>query len=79
MIAQPHVPLTDVPLGRRVRIRQLNSQPEVCSRLRELGFCENAVIRCINKGNGNIICEVCNTRVGLNQLVASCIVVSSFE
>jgi ferrous iron transport protein A len=74
-----HLSLSDVPVGRRVRIAQLSSQPETCSRLRELGFCENAVIRCVNKASGNIICEVCNTRIGLNQLVASSIYVSSFE
>lgn len=72
-------PLTEVPVGRRVRIAKLSAQPEMCSRLRELGFCENAVLRCVNKGNGNIICEVCNTRVGLNHLVAGAIFVSSLE
>ena len=76
---QGHVQLTDIPVGQRVRIAQLNSHPETCNRLRELGFCENAIIRCVNNGNGNIICEVCNTRVGLNQLVASAIVVSAVE
>lgn len=74
-----HLSLTDVPIGQRVRIRQLNSQPDFCMRLREMGFCENAVVRCVSKGSGTIICEVCNTRIGLNQLVASSIVVSSFE
>lgn len=72
-----HIALSDVPVGQRVRIAQLRSQPETCSRLREMGFCENAVIRCINKGNGNIICEVCNTRVGLNRIIAQAIVVTS--
>ena len=71
--------LTDVPIGQRVRIRQLKSQPDLTMRLREMGFCENAVIRCINKGAGAIICEVCNTRIGLNRLAASSIVVSSCE
>lgn len=79
MSVHAQLSLTDVPVGTRVRIRQLNSQPELCSRLREMGFCENAVIRCINKGSGNIICEVCNTRIGLNQIVANSILVSSFE
>lgn len=69
--------LTDVPVGRRVRIAQLKSQPETCMRLRELGFCENAIVRCVHKGGGNIICEVCNTRIGLNQLIADSIYVSS--
>jgi len=71
--------LTDVPIGSRAQIRHINSRPEDCLRLRELGFCENAVIRCINKGSGNIICEVCNTRVGINLMVANSIFVSSFS
>ena len=74
-----HLPLTEVPVGQRVRIAQLNSHPDTCNRLRELGFCENTIIRCLNNGNGNIVCEVCNTRIGLNKLVASSIFVSSFE
>jgi ferrous iron transport protein A len=72
-------PLTEVPIGKRYRIAQLRSQHETCSRLREMGFCENAVVRCVNKGNGNIICEVCNTRIGLNHLVASAIFVTALQ
>jgi ferrous iron transport protein A len=71
--------LIDVPIGTRVRIAHLNSHAEACSRLRELGFCENTIIRCVNKGSFNIICEVCNSRVGLNHAVASAIFVSAFE
>lgn len=72
-------PLTEIPIGKRFRIARLHSQPETCSRLREMGFCENAVVRCVNKGNGSIICEVCNTRIGLNHLMASAIFVSALE
>ena len=80
MSTQPHLQLAEVPIGRSVRIRQLwDSQPAVSARLRDLGFCENAIVRCVNKGSGNIICEVCNTRVGLNFSIASNIFVSSFE
>ena len=71
--------LIDVPIGTTVRIAHLNSPPEACLRLRELGFCENSIIRCVNRGSGNIICEVCNSRVGLNHAVASAIYVSTFE
>ncbi len=70
-------PLTEIALGKKATIRQLTSQPELCTRLRELGFCENAVVRCVNRASGSIICEVCNTRVGLNHLIASSIYVSS--
>ncbi|MBM2839559.1 MAG: Ferrous iron transport protein [Bacteroidetes bacterium] len=70
--------LANAPLRRPVRIREIQSHPDVCVRLRELGFCENAVIRCLNKGNGNVICEVCNTRLGINNLLASTISVFTF-
>ncbi len=60
-------------------VEQLRSQPEICTRLRELGFCEKAVVRCLSKAHGNLICEVCNTRIGLNAAIASSIFVSHFE
>lgn len=71
--------LSDVPVGTRVRIRHLKSHPDVSHRLREMGFCENTIIRCVNKGYGNIICEVFDTRVGLNRGLAGDIVVTRFE
>lgn len=70
--------LANAPLRRPVRIREIQSHPDVGVRLRELGFCENAVIRCLNRGNGNVICEVCNTRLGINNLLASTISVFTF-
>ena len=63
--------------GTTVRIQQLNSHPETCQRLRELGFCENAMVRCVTNGSSQLICEVCNTRVGLNHSVAKAIIVSA--
>ncbi len=71
--------LSETPVGKRVRIHQLESKPEVCHRLRELGFCENAIVRCVVNGEGNLICEVCNTRIGLNHSIAKEIIVSAFE
>ncbi len=71
--------LTEIPVGKRVKIYRLESQPEVCHRLRELGFCENAVIRCVTSSSSQLICEVCNSRVGLHHSIAKDIVVTSFE
>ncbi|MEW6509909.1 MAG: FeoA family protein [Bacteroidota bacterium] len=71
--------LNDAPLGMRVRIHALTSRPEISTRLRELGFCENAIVRCLTRGYGNIICEVYNTRVGLNSGLAGGIHVSQCE
>jgi len=71
-----HMTLIDVPIGTRVRIRRLASRPEISTRLRELGFFEDAIVRCVMKGYGNIICEVHNTRVGLDSGLARGIHVS---
>jgi len=71
--------LSEIPAGRYVRIHQLQSQPDVCFRLRELGFCENAIVRLVVNGEGNLICEICNTRIGLNHALADDIIVSQFE
>jgi ferrous iron transport protein A len=68
--------LSDAPIGRRFYIQQLGSAPEVCTRLREMGFCENAMVRCISRNGVCLICEVCNTRIGLNSAIAEDIVVS---
>ena len=79
MSPQARMTLTEAPVGSRVRIHHLHPQAEVSTRLREMGFCENAMIRCITKGNGTIICEVSNTRIGLGSRVADNIVVSPSE
>jgi len=63
--------------GTTVRIQQLNTHPETCKRLRELGFCENTMVRCVTNGSSQLICEVCNTRIGLNHSVAQTIIVSA--
>ncbi|MGA7161145.1 MAG: FeoA domain-containing protein [Bacteroidota bacterium] len=71
--------LNEIPAGRLVRIHRLQSQPDICFRLREMGFCENAIVRLVVNGEGNLICEVCNTRIGLNHALADDIIVAPFE
>jgi Fe2+ transport system protein FeoA len=73
------LPLSEAPVGTRVRIRRLSTSPEVSRRLRELGLCEHAVVSCVLKGHGNIICAVQNTRIGIDHRLASQIVVSASE
>jgi Fe2+ transport system protein FeoA len=73
------VPLSEAPLGRRVRINRLSTSPEVSRRLRELGLCEHAIVSCLLKGHGNIICAVQNTRSGIDRGLARTIVVSAAE
>lgn len=67
--------LAEAPVGMFVRIHLLQSSPQVCQRLRELGFCENAVIRCMVNNEENLICQVCNARVGLTREIARDILV----
>ena len=71
--------LSDAPLGKSVRISRLRSRPEVSVRLREMGFCEDALVRCVMKSHGNIICEILNTRVAMNGRLAGDILVSPSE
>ena len=72
--------LAETPAGSAVRIRSLrHPRLEIAARLRELGLCENAVVRCLIRGNGNMICEVRNTRIGLDNRLASSILVTSTE
>jgi len=71
--------LAHVPAGTTVRVSHLNSHPETCHRLRELGFCENALIRCVSNGATQLICEICNTRVGMNRAIAQAIFVMPIE
>jgi Fe2+ transport system protein FeoA len=71
--------LADAPLGKSVRISRLRSRPDISIRLREMGFCENAVVRCVMKSHGNIICEILNTRIAMNGRLAGDILVSPSE
>ncbi len=79
MNAKSQLTLREVPVGRKARIRHLHAEARVSTRLRELGFCENAVVRCVMKSHGNIICEIYNTRIGINNLLANDILVTPFE
>jgi len=76
MFMRSSVSLLDAPIGKNMFVRSLTSYPDICVRLRELGFCENAAVRCITRNNVCLICEVCNTRIGLNTAVAGTIFVS---
>ncbi len=60
--------------GSSLRILRLEGRPEVCRRLREMGFNENTVVRCLQAGQ-NCICQVQHARVGLSAQLARQIVV----
>lgn len=60
--------------GSSVRILRLEGQPELCSRLREMGFSENSVVRCLQTGAA-CICQIRHSRVGLSGQLARQILV----
>ena len=69
-------PLSQVKAGVAVRIKQLSAVPEVSHRLRELGFCEEQRIKLLSR-HGNIICQVCNARLGISAQLAETIIVET--
>ena len=72
--AEPLCPLNHVPPGTLVRIKQLSATPEMAGRLREMGFCEEQRIKLLQK-HTNVICQVCNARLGISTKLAETILV----
>ncbi len=62
-------PLNRVKAGTAVRIKQLSASPEVCHRLREMGLGEEQRIKLIGH-QSNVICQVCNMRLGISSQLA---------
>ena len=60
--------------GSAVRIKQISAPPEILHRLRELGFCEEQQIRLVSRQT-NLICQVCNARLGISTQLAETILV----
>ncbi len=67
-------PLSKVKAGVAVRIKQLSATPEVTHRLREMGFCEEQKIKLLSRQT-NLICQVCNARLGISSRLAEKIIV----
>ena len=67
-------PLSLVKTGVAVRIKQLCAAPAVASRLREIGFCEDQIIRLLTSQT-NYICQVCNARLAISAKLAQAIMV----
>ena len=65
-------PLSEIGPGVFVRIKQLSASPEISSRLREMGFCEEQRVRLLSR-NSNLICQVCNARLGISTQLAGLI------
>lgn len=69
-------PLSQVRAGVSVRIKQVFASPEITSRLREMGFCEDQKVRLISR-HTNIICQVCHARLGISTKLADKIMVET--
>jgi Fe2+ transport system protein FeoA len=67
-------PLAHCLAGTSARIKRLSLTPEVAERLREMGVFEEQEVRLVLKGN-NLICKVCNARVGISKRLAEQILV----
>ena len=67
-------PLSRVKTGVAVRIKQLCAAPEVQARLREIGLCEDQIIKLVTS-QANFICQVCNARLAISAQLAQLILV----
>jgi Fe2+ transport system protein FeoA len=67
-------PLSRVKAGVAVRIKQLCAAPEVQERLRDIGLCEDQIIRLLTSQT-NFICQVCNARLAISEQLARLIMV----
>jgi len=72
------IDLTQVGAGREVRVSRLDCAPGTCQRLREMGFCENALVKKI-RGGADLVCWVCGTRVALSARLARQILVETVD
>ena len=68
-------PLNRVRAGETVVVKQLNGSPEMNQRLREMGFGEEQRVRVITLQT-NLLCQVCNSRLGLSARLAELILVA---
>jgi Fe2+ transport system protein FeoA len=67
-------PLTHVKAGTVVCVKQLAGAPEIRVRLRELGFGEKQIVKLLSRQT-NLICQVCNARLGISEKLAETILV----
>jgi Fe2+ transport system protein FeoA len=67
-------PLNHLVEGASGRVKRLASTPEVNRRLREMGVFEDQQVKMLARP-ANIICQVCNTRLGISDEVAGSILV----
>ena len=67
-------PLSHVKAGTVVCIKELAGAPEIRVRMREMGFGEKQIVKLLSK-QSNLICQVCNARLGISEQLADTILV----
>lgn len=72
--SRPLLPLNRMRAGCVVIIKRLTATPEINQRLREMGFGEEQRVKVITLQN-NVLCQVCNARLGLSAKLAETILV----
>jgi Fe2+ transport system protein FeoA len=60
--------------GTTVVVKQLTASPDMNRRLREMGFGEEQRVKVLSLAN-NLLCQVCNSRLGLSDRLAQTILV----
>jgi Fe2+ transport system protein FeoA len=66
---QKFCPLNQIRTGMAVRIKRLHAPDDLSQRLREIGFCEEQIVKPIISQT-NIICQVCNARLAISAELA---------
>jgi ferrous iron transport protein A len=66
--------LSEAATGSRVQIECLHGEESTCQRLREMGFCESAVVQKV-ADSGALICKVCDSKVVISKKLAENIIV----
>ena len=71
-LSPQRVNLTELPDGESGRVTGVNGKADLSQRLREMGFCDSAVIQKIS-GKRMLICELCGVRLALSDRAAQTI------
>lgn len=73
-----HRNLEQARVGDSLRVTSLAGSSALCQRLREMGFCEEAVVEKVSEHH-LLVCSVCGTRMALDRATARGILVEPLE
>lgn len=69
------LPLTFAEIGTEVTIQLVKGKPETKKHLEDLGFVTGGKVQIVSKNGGNLVVNVKETRLGLDQSMASKIMI----